>query len=238
MWAVYFPVWSWFAHSVATLGQTESALHFDYIGIILIFYLFSVFVVVLFGLPSFGPDNLMPFFWAKGSVIPRPIYLVYKYPFRIVSDSLIIRIDSFLQANAFIVGIEWYILDSRIAIRINTKIQLCPKLYGYFHFSTHDWPDSSLADTHNPVLHLVNLVFIHVLLLFIKSWCADYSDQIPVFRQRTCATDNEKSLSAVFHRSARLLGNFTVWCEYTGPFQKAYQCKNAHGSKWVSASGE
>ena len=42
------------------------------------------------------------------------------------------------------------------------------------------------------------------------AWCSDYTDQIPVFRQRTRAADNGKSLSAVFHRSARLSGNSAI----------------------------
>ena len=47
-------------------------------------------------------------FLAESPVISCPIYLICKNPFRIVSGSLIISIDSVLQASAFIVGIEGY----------------------------------------------------------------------------------------------------------------------------------
>lgn len=37
-----------------------------------------------------------------------------------------------------------------------------------YSFSTHDWSNPWLAYTYNAVLYLINLVIIHVLLLFIK----------------------------------------------------------------------
>ena len=121
-------------------------------------------------------------FLAESPVVSCPIYLICKNPFGIVSGSLIISTDSVLQASAFIVGIEGYIFNPCIPFSINTKIQLCPKLYGCLHFSSHDWSDPGLADTHNPVLHLVNLVVIHVLLLFIKLEDGEYCSNVLLLR--------------------------------------------------------
>lgn len=42
------------------------------------------------------------------------------------------------------------------------------------------------------------------------SWRFGYTEQIQVFRQRTCGIDNGKSVSAVFHRAAQLLGNSVI----------------------------
>lgn len=105
---------------------------------------------------------------AEYPIISCSIYRICKNPFQIVSGSPIISINSILQASAFIVDIKGYVFNPCVTIHINTKIQLCAKLYRCLYLFSHNWSDLRLSDTHNPVLYLVNLVIVHVLLLLIK----------------------------------------------------------------------
>ena len=107
-------------------------------------------------------------FLAIAPVFPGPVYLICQNTFRIITGTLSESFYCFNQAGALVVCLERYFFDTPITFAVKTEIKFCIKFNRCFDLASDDRPEPWLRNTYNAVLHRMNSVIIHILLLFIQ----------------------------------------------------------------------
>lgn len=102
------------------------------------------------------------------AVLLRPVDLVDEDALRIVPRPLPVALQNVLEHRAFVVGVERYPLQSRVAFLVDAHIVLRAELDGGLRLAAHDRAQVRLRDAddavRDPVLPLVE----HLLLLRVE----------------------------------------------------------------------
>ena len=152
--------------SVAALLHAKEPLHLDPVPVVLL--LRAVRTAPFRRTPELRPRHPYPVLLAVRYVLPCPVNLVHQSPLRVMPCPRFVAFNRILQDRALIVGIEGDFLKPRMPVLVYAHVVLRPELHRRFRLPADNRPQVRLVEAHDPVVHPVHLVLVHVSLLPVK----------------------------------------------------------------------
>lgn len=105
---------------------------------------------------------------AIAPVFPGSVYLICQDTFRIITGTFFETFDCFNQTSTLVVCLERYFLDTPITFAVKAEIKFCTKFNRRFDLTSNNRLNPWLLNAYNAMLHRMDSIIIHILLLFMQ----------------------------------------------------------------------